>query len=97
MEYEVRLTAEFAEWLDGLADKVAAAAVAERLVRVRRGLFGDHASVGDRVGELRIHYGSGFRAYYTVRGRTIVFMLVGGSKGSQARDIKRAKAIEREL
>lgn len=97
MEFDVRLTAEFAEWLDGIADKVAAAAVADRLLRVRRGLFGDHASVGDRVSELRIHYGSGFRAYYTVRGRTIVFMLAGGTKGSQARDIARAKAIETEL
>lgn len=97
MEYEVRLTAEFADWLDGFADAVAAAAVAERLVRVRRGLFGDHASVGDRVSELRIHYGSGLRAYYTVRGRTIVFMLIGGTKRSQARDIKRAKAIESQL
>jgi putative component of toxin-antitoxin plasmid stabilization module len=39
--YEVRPTAEFEAWLEGLADRIAVAAVAERLPRVRRGLFGD--------------------------------------------------------
>ena len=43
MNYDVRLTADFAAWLDGLTDDIAAAAVAERLLRIRRGLFGDHA------------------------------------------------------
>src|SRR5665213_1131605 len=97
MEYDVRLTVEFAAWLDGLTDEIAAAAVAERLLRVGRGLFGDHASVGDRVSELRIHHGPGYRAYFTVRGRTVVFMLAGGTKRKQARDIERAKALEQGL
>ena len=97
MDYDVRLTVEFADWLDDLADDISAAAVAERLLRVRRGLFGDHASVGDRVSELRIHYGPGLRAYYTIRDRVVIFMLVGGTKRTQRRDIQRAKAIESEL
>jgi len=97
MDYEVRLTAEFADWLDALDDEIAKAAVAERLIRVRRGLFGDHASVGDRVSELRIHYGPGYRAYYTIRERVVVFMLVGGSKRTQKRDIRRAREIAAEL
>lgn len=69
MEYDIRLTAEFSTWRDGLADEIAAAAVPERLLRVRRGLFGDHASVGDRVSELRIHHDPSFRVYFAVRGR----------------------------
>lgn len=97
MEYDVRLTVEFATWLDGVTDEIAAAAVAERLLRVARGLFGDHAPVGDRVSELRIHHGPGYRVYFTVRGRTVVFMLAGGMKRTQARDIERAKALERGL
>ena len=97
MNYDVRLTAEFAAWLSGLTDEIAAAAVAERLLRVRRGLFGDHASVGDRVSELRIRHGAGFRAYYTIHDRVVVFMLVGGTKRTQKRDILRAKTIESEL
>lgn len=97
MEYDVRVTEAFADWLDGLKDDIAAAAVAERLLRVRRGLFGDHAPVGDRVSELRIHHGAGFRAYYTIRERVIVFMLIGGTKRTQKRDIERAKLLERDL
>lgn len=97
MSFEVRLTAEFAAWLDGLTDEIAAAAVAERLLRVRRGLFGDHASAGDRVSELRIHHSAGFRAYYTNRDRVVVFMLVGGTKLTQKRDVQRAEMIESEL
>jgi putative addiction module killer protein len=97
MEFDVRLTIEFSRWLDGLTDKIAAAAVAERLLRVRRGLFGDHASVGDRVSELRIHHGPGYRVYYTVRDRVVVFMLAGGLKRTQERDIDRAKTLEQAL
>ena len=97
MEFEVRLTTEFSNWLDGLGDEVVAAIVAQRLLRVRRGLLGDHASVGDRVSELRIHHGSGLRLYFTVRHRVVIFMLVGGTKRTQARDIRLAKLIELEL
>jgi putative addiction module killer protein len=97
MQYDVRLTIEFAAWLDTLTDQIAAAAVAERLLRIRRGLFGDHVSVGDRVSELRIHHGAGYRAYFTVRDRTIIFMLAGGTKRTQKRDIERAKNIEQQL
>jgi putative addiction module killer protein len=97
MEFDVRLTIEFSRWLDVLTDKIAAAAVAERLLRVRRGLFGDHASVGDRVSELRIHHGPGYRVYYTVRDRVVVFMLAGGLKRTQERDIDRAKTLEQAL
>lgn len=97
MTFEVRLTTEFVEWLDSLTDEIAAAAVAERLLRFERGLFGDHASVGDRVSELRIHHGAGIRAYYSVRERVVVIMLVGGTKRTQKRDIRRAKDIESQL
>ena len=97
MEFDVRLTIEFSRWLDGLADEIAAAAIAERLLRVRRGLFGDHASVGDRVSELRIHHGPGYRVYYTVRDRVVVFILAGGLKRTQQRDIDRAKTLEQAL
>lgn len=97
MEYDVRLTVEFSTWLDSLTDEIAAAAVAERLLRVRRGLFGDHASVGDGVSELRVHHGPGYRVYFTIRGRSVVIMLAGGTKRTQARDIARANAIKRDV
>jgi putative addiction module killer protein len=93
MAHEVETTEEFDSWLDGLADSKAQEAIATRIVRVQSGLFGDHASVGDKVSELRIHYGPGYRVYYTLRGRVLVILLVGGSKRTQQKDIRRAKEL----
>ncbi len=97
MDYEVRQTDEFETWLDGLADAVGKEAIATRILRVRRGLFGDSASVGGGVSEMRVHVGPGYRAYYTIRGRTIVFMLCGGNKSTQKKDIKNAKEMAAQL
>ena len=97
MGFEVRTTKEFADWLEALKDIVAREAVLERLIRVRRGNFGDHKAVGSGVSELRIRHSAGFRAYYTIRGRTIIFMLIGGTKRTQDRDIAKAKQLAREI
>lgn len=97
MAFEIETTGEFDIWLDGLTDMVARAAIATRIVRVASGLFGDHRSIGDRVSELRIHTGPGYRVYYTARGRRIVILLCGGDKRSQRRDIELAKAMAAEI
>ncbi len=87
----------FDKWFRGLRDQRAVSKVADRLSRVEDGNFGDHKSVGDGVSELRISYGPGYRIYYTIRGEVVVFLLVGGDKTSQDEDIKRAKAMAREV
>jgi putative addiction module killer protein len=46
---------------------------------------------GGGVYEFRINYGAGYRIYYGKSGTTIVVLLVGGDKGSQDRDIEKAK------
>ena len=38
--------------------------------RMELGLFGDSEPVGEGVGELRIHYGPGYRVYYAKDVRT---------------------------
>jgi putative addiction module killer protein/probable addiction module antidote protein len=95
--YDVQSTAVFDAWLEQLGDLIARDAIADRITRVESGLLGDRRSVGERVSELRIDVGQGYRLYYTMRGRTIVLLLCGGSKKGQRSDIKRAEAMVREM
>ncbi|MBM4133959.1 MAG: type II toxin-antitoxin system RelE/ParE family toxin [Nitrospira sp.] len=82
----------FSDWLDVLRDERAQARILVRLDRVRLGNFGDCVSVGEGVKELRIDYGPGYRVYVGQAGATLVLLLCGGDKRTQARDIRRAKA-----
>ena len=95
--YDVRVTAEFSDWLDDLRDETARRAVAARLVRASNGVFGDHKFLEGGLSELRIHHGPGYRVYYVIRGRTVVIVLVGGSKQTQDRDIARARRLAKDL
>lgn len=83
----------FSEWLNGLRDKVAQARIRVRLRQVQAGNFGDCEPVGEGVSELRVHVGAGYRVYCGRHGKTVVLLLCGGDKGSQAADIKRAKEL----
>jgi len=83
----------FTEWLGALRDKRVQARVRVRLLRLETGNFGDCKPVGEGVSELRIHEGAGYRVYFGRHGATVVVLLCGGDKGSQATDIERAKAL----
>lgn len=88
--YTLKTTDEFDEWLRNLKDIRAKAKITTRLERAEQGNFGDHKSVGGGVSEMRIDEGKGYRAYYTLRGNTLIFMLCGGDKSTQQADITRA-------
>jgi putative addiction module killer protein len=94
---KVQRTAEFAKWLTGLRDVRAFACIQARIDRLEAGNPGDVKSIGNGVSELRIDYGSGYRLYFTKSGATIVLLLVGGDKSTQASDIKRAIAMVEEM
>ena len=95
--YTVRLTEEFQNWLDELNDKRAQLRVVARLRQAEAGNLGDWAPVGDAVFEMRLHFGPGYRLYFTRRGSVLIIMLAGGDKSTQARDIRRAQRIESEI
>lgn len=89
-------TAEFSGWLGGLKDVVARRAILRRLVRLEAtDHFGDAHPVGEGVSEMRFHLGPGYRVYYTIRDGAVI--LCGGDKGSQDRDIAKAKAMAAQL
>jgi putative addiction module killer protein len=55
------------------------------------GHFGKQRWVGDGVWELKIKFGPGYRVYYLIEREQVVILLCGGDKGTQDRDITRAK------
>lgn len=95
--YSVLKTEYFNRWLSGLRDAKAKARIAARIRSAELGNLGDVEPVGDKISEMRIHYGPGYRVYFTIRGRQLIVLLIGGDKSSQKRDIKRAKEIASEI
>lgn len=87
----------FEEWLDGVRDLRAQAAILTRLDRLELGNFGDTKPVGDGVSELRVDVGAGYRVYFARRGKMILLLLCGGDKSSQGADIKRSIKYLREF
>lgn len=81
----------FEHWLDALRDRQARARIKKRLDRVSLGNLGDFKPVSEGVLELRIDYGPGYRVYFAQAGTTIVLLLCGGDKSTQAQDIPRAQ------
>src|ERR1017187_9766440 len=93
MMFDVRQLPEFTTWLDDLTDTTVRGAVLARIERLELGLKGDVQPVGEGVSEMRIHLGAGWRIYFTQRGTRLIVLLAGGSKRTQKRDIKCARAL----
>ncbi|OZI20347.1 hypothetical protein CAL26_22830 [Bordetella genomosp. 9] len=89
----IKQTETFKKWQLNLRDRRASALIAARLDRLAYGLMGDVNPVGNGISELRIHYGPGYRIYFELRGSTVIVLLCGGSKGTQSRDIIKAKKL----
>lgn len=94
---EIRETDLYHEWFEHLKDKRAQARIDARIRRVSLGNFGDVGPVGKGVSELRIDYGPGYRVYFTQHGNTLVILLCGGDKSTQAKDIQLAHELAQAL
>jgi putative addiction module killer protein len=94
---EIRKTELFSRWLDDLRDLRARARIQARIERLVAGNPGDVGPVGEGVSEMRIDHGPGYRVYFKKHGRDLIILLAGGDKGSQARDIRAALRLARNL
>lgn len=95
--FTLKRTDEFADWLDGLKDRMTRVRLARRLDRAQAGHLGDVKPVGDGVFEMREFFGPGWRMYYVQRGETLIVMLGGGNKSTQSADIAKAVALAATL
>ena len=93
---EVRQTAVFRKWWDGLRDPQARRRIADRIARVQGGLLGDF-KLFDGLMEFRMDQGPGYRLYAVRRGDVLIILLCGGDKSSQDRDIARAREMAGEV
>jgi putative addiction module killer protein len=95
--YTIKMLPEFDTWLNKLKDRITRLRLSRRLDKAQRGNLGDVKPVGDRVFEMREHFGPGWRMYYIKRGDTLIVMLGGGDKDSQEADIAKARQREATL
>lgn len=81
--------------MTALRDERAQARIQERLLRLSLGNPGDVKPVCQGISEMRVDHGPGYRVYFLMQGNTLVVLLCGGGKSTQARDITLAKTIAR--
>ena len=93
---EFKQTETFRKWRIRLKDVRIRALIASRLDRLAFGNAGDVKPVGHGISELRIDYGPGYRVYFMKRGNTIIILLCGGDKSTQAKDIQTAQRLAAE-
>ena len=80
----------YQSWLSKL-DRQIRAMINTRLDRVELGLFGDHEFLEKSIWEFKLHFGPGYRIYFSkLKQETAVLLLLGGLKKTQKRDIKKA-------
>lgn len=91
----VEFTREYLSWVNGLSDLVGRSRVLQRVHRLAEGNPGSHRYLGKGVLELKIDVGPGYRVYYLLLGAKHLVVLLGGDKGTQARDIRKAMELGR--
>ena len=94
---QIKSTTIFKQQLDNLKDLRVRAKSQTRIKRLQMGNFGDVKPVGEGVSELRITEGKGYRVYLKNQNGVIVILLCAGDKAGQENNIKKAKALAKEL
>jgi len=89
----IDVTEDYSTWIDGLKDLAGRARIQARIARLADGNPGQHRVLSQGICELKIDAGPGYRVYYTMRGKVLVILLIGGDKSTQRTDIRRAKEL----
>lgn len=97
LKYEIKTTHIFDKWFAGIKETKYRARIISRFDHIQMGNLGDHKNLGKGLFELRFFFGPGFRAYYTIKEGKVVFLLCGGTKSRQNKDIEKARTIMNEL
>lgn len=92
----IKKTSYFNKWLNSLRDKQVQKKIAMRILRLEYGLLGD-VKFFNSIGELRIHYGAGYRIYFVKREKEIILLLNAGDKSTQQKDIEKALQLVKEI
>lgn len=83
------------QWLDGLKDRVHAARIRLALVGLTESTPADIKYLKDGLGEIRFHFGPGHLIYFTryngAQREPCLLLLIGGTKRTQPRDIRKAR------
>jgi putative addiction module killer protein len=93
----VEMTEIYREWIDGLKDRTGRARIQVRIDRLAHGNPGQRRVLTDGVHELKVDVGPGYRVYYTERAGVLIVLLAGGDKSTQAKDIKTAIRLAKNL
>ena len=90
----IKRTKVYNRWFNKLKDFRTRSKINSRIYQIKNGNFGDCKSVSDGIFEMRIHYGPGYRIYYTRKDDEVIILLVGGDKSTQQKDIEKAKELK---
>jgi putative addiction module killer protein len=88
---------QVSKWLAGINDKLTEARIRRRLDRLSISHYDDVKYIDDGIFELRLQFGSGYRIYFGELGDKFILLLCGGDKGTQSRDIQKAKEYWHEF
>ncbi len=81
----------FQYWLMCLKDVRGRAVVRRKINQLRLGYLLDVRTLRDDLFEIRIFFGPGYRIYFGRLNKKTIILLWGGDKGSQKRDVEKAK------
>lgn len=82
---KVRYTKQFKKWLFRSSNFNYSQRILRRIDDIKlKNHFGDHKKIDNDLYELRFFIGGGIRIYFTIRGKELVILLVGGDKSTWA-------------